>query len=1026
MARHNLNASLPVMFRSYNVTTNPGPDCTIREALYATMSHPDLFKPIDIIDSSISQSFVGGELGCSNPLPHVLSEVKRIYADRQVACIISIGAGHARTIQVPTPSRWYRTQDVIVMKDMARDSERVAEEIMGRFEGTDAVYFRFNVDQGMQNMKDGSWEKVGEAMQHAKAYLQKRETNHKLEEVARASTERRGTVTTAQAAGQILCSPGAAKQLVVFKRCPPPTVFYTGRVDENMRLIACITGGKNELRVCVVYGLGGVGKTQLILNVIERTWDEWDYIIYVDASSAEAIENALTAFGTANKSGDGYTDVIRWLETSDKRWLVAFDNADTASTNIRQYIPARGRGSSVLITTRLPDLARLARGPDCVCRLSSMNQPDGMALLVKLVSSGNQPVMDDDKTSTDQLVQDFGGLTLAIVHAGAYIAHSPGMTIAKYRSLFLSQRQRMLEEYNKLPATAKLDERGDTVYTTWRMCYDQLQPESRELLWLIAYLHHDGIFEDMFKRAAHHIHSQYYPLPLTDLESQAQRHVMQSLSTFLDPDGNWDTVRFTQIMADLTAYSLIDFDRLNLSYRVHVLVHDWAKTVVPHTPKLAIEFTATMLSLSIDWANDAESLAFKRQLGLHVTSVLTHNPDPGANYIYRFQEVYNLTGHWRQRAPLVRQLYNAFQQELGDDHQETWFAMNELALNYSGSGQLNEALNLQTQLLNTRKRVLGEEHPHTLLSMNNLATSYSRLGRYNEAEQLHVQALKARKRVLEEDHPDTLVSMSSLAQTYSHLGRYNKAEQLEVQALNTRKRVLGEEHPDTLQSMNNLASIYSDLGRYDEAEQLHVQALNARKRVLGEEHPYTLLAMNSLAQTYSYLGRYNEAEQLHVQALNARKRVMGEEHPDTLVSMNNLALTYSDLGRHNEAQQLHVQELHACKRLLGEEHPDTLKSMNNLALTYSHLGQYTKAEQLHVQELNTCKQVLGEEHPDTLLSMNNLASTYSHLGRWVEAQELYHKASSIAERTLGNQHPHTQTFRQGYEAMRARQSTELK
>ncbi|EUC61082.1 patatin-like phospholipase [Rhizoctonia solani AG-3 Rhs1AP] len=196
MSRHNLNAGMPVLFRSYTVTANPGPDSTIWEALYATMAHPDLFKSIEIVDSSVSQSFVGGELGCSNPIAHVLSEVKRVYPDRQVACIISIGAGHTRTIQVPSPSRWRRTQDVIVMKDMAIDGERVAEEMVARFEGTSGVYFRFNVDQGLQNMRDGSWERLGEAMQHTKAYLRRGDTNQKLDGAVLASMQRRGIIST--------------------------------------------------------------------------------------------------------------------------------------------------------------------------------------------------------------------------------------------------------------------------------------------------------------------------------------------------------------------------------------------------------------------------------------------------------------------------------------------------------------------------------------------------------------------------------------------------------------------------------------------------------------------------------------------------------------------------------------------------------------------------------------------------------------------------------------------------------------
>ncbi|KAG8746498.1 hypothetical protein FRC11_012690, partial [Ceratobasidium sp. 423] len=62
------------MFRSYKAASNPGPDCTMWEALYATMAHPDLFKSIDIEDSGVRQSFVGGELGCSNPIAHVPAE----------------------------------------------------------------------------------------------------------------------------------------------------------------------------------------------------------------------------------------------------------------------------------------------------------------------------------------------------------------------------------------------------------------------------------------------------------------------------------------------------------------------------------------------------------------------------------------------------------------------------------------------------------------------------------------------------------------------------------------------------------------------------------------------------------------------------------------------------------------------------------------------------------------------------------------------------------------------------------------
>ncbi|CAE6541624.1 unnamed protein product [Rhizoctonia solani] len=923
MAQHNMNAGLPVLFRSYTVSTNPGPNCTIMEALHATMAHPDLFKSITILDCSIPQSFVGGELGCSNPIAHVLSEVNRIYPEHTVATVISIGTGHARTIQVPNLSRWLRTQDVMVMKDMATDSERVAEEMVARFEGTSDVYFRFNVDQGMQNIKHGSWEKLGEAVEHTKAYLQKGEVDRRLQAAVRTIAERRGTVSTIHAAGKIPHLVEAINRLSGFKCCPAPTKFYTGRDHEIAQLICCITDKHNKLPICVIYGLGGVGKTQLVLSIVERTWNNWDDVIYVDASSAEAIEKALRGFGKAKNIGEECTDVISWLESCGEQWLIVFDNADTPATNLEQYIPARGERGSILITTRLPDLANLADSPGSVCHLSGMSPTDGTALLVKIATSRNQGLSENDTKVAGELVQDFGCLALAIVHAGAYIAHSPGMTITEYRSLFLSQRQRMLEEYSELPAAAKIDKRGNTVYTTWKMCYDQLKPESCELLWLIAYLHFDGISVNIFKRAAQQMDSKTYPLPLRDLESKALEHVKQCLSRFTDSEGNWDSVKCTRVMSDLASYSLIEFDQVNLTYRVHVLVHDWAKTVIPQPLKLAVERTATLLSLSIDMENDTGSLAYKRQIELHVASVLAHSPDIGANHSYYLKEVYRQTGQWRQMRKLVQQQLVVFEEELGHDNASIWDTRYDLAVAFLELGRWDEALDLQIRVVDAYKRLHGEEHSQTLDSMNNLANIYSLLGRHNEAEQLQVQVLDTYKRILGEDHPDTLTSTSNLASTYSDLGQYNKAEQLEVQVLDARKRLLGEDHPDTLKSMNNLASTYSDLGRHNEAEQMHVQELNACKRILGEDHPDTMQSMNNLASTYSDLGRHNEAEQLKAQVLDARKRLLGEDHPDTLNSMNNLAMTYSHLGRWDEAEGLWRKAISAAESTLGDEHPST-------------------------------------------------------------------------------------------------------
>jgi tetratricopeptide (TPR) repeat protein len=72
---------------------------------------------------------------------------------------------------------------------------------------------------------------------------------------------------------------------------------------------------------------------------------------------------------------------------------------------------------------------------------------------------------------------------------------------------------------------------------------------------------------------------------------------------------------------------------------------------------------------------------------------------------------------------------------------------------------------------------LGPEHPDTATALNSLAEFYRERGRYEEAEPLYQRALEMREKVLGLDHPDT-TTLNSLALLYYHQGRYEEAEPL--------------------------------------------------------------------------------------------------------------------------------------------------------------------------------------------------------------------------------------------------------
>ncbi|KAH7333986.1 hypothetical protein B0J17DRAFT_121026 [Rhizoctonia solani] len=273
------------------------------------MAHPRLFKGIDITDGSEKHSLVGGELGSSNPLARVLDEVRGLYPGRHVSCILSIGAGHPQSISIP---EFGHAQSLgVAMLDMAVDSERVVDGMARRFQDTTGIYFRFNVDQGIQDVEMDDWKKDSKVAAHAQTYMSKHEVNQSIHEAVKTIYDRNAALAVECIDGRIRHALGRPS----IKSCPVPTAYYTGRVKEIQRVVTCIADSDTEGQlVCVIHGLGGAGKSQLAFKAIQQTYTHWKHLIYVDATSRETIEGTLRDFAKAKRLGDSPRDTLQWLE----------------------------------------------------------------------------------------------------------------------------------------------------------------------------------------------------------------------------------------------------------------------------------------------------------------------------------------------------------------------------------------------------------------------------------------------------------------------------------------------------------------------------------------------------------------------------------------------------------------------------------------------------------------------------------------------------------------------------------------
>ncbi|KAJ7827731.1 hypothetical protein B0H13DRAFT_2438946 [Mycena leptocephala] len=705
-------------------------------------------------------------------------------------------------------------------------------------------------------------------------------------------------------------------------------------------------------------------KNQIALKFISDS-SHFTHIFFLDASSTVTIETGLKNIATAKNVGSSSQDALKWLANTGEDWLLFYDNADDPKINLNRFLPRCNHGN-VIITSRNPELCVYAGAHSAV---SDMDETDAVALLLR--SAAQQALPANEKIAAE-IVKELCYLPLAIVQAGAFISQSG--VLDSYLDIYTKNRAQLLSEK---PAQSH-DDYTWTVYATWQMSFDQLSQPAAMFLQLCSFLHRDGISEDIFSRAAAYRFGQVIP------SREALQKPLEFLGQFLEPAGEWDTLRFLKVTNEIKAYSLISFDPKRKIFSIHPLVHSWSQTTISDQQSYH-SIMAAIMGMSIAEIPTVHQELASLKLIAHVDSLKQQvTVDFGSQY----GTVYFHAGWCEEAQGLHLALLENQKYVLGEDHPEALQTMWHLARTYCKLREFHRAKELGVLVLEKQEKFLGDDHPDTLWAMGSLASTYHELGEFQKAAEMEVVVLEKRKQVFGDDHPDTLQAMSNLASTYHDLGKVHKAEELEVVVLEKQKQVLGDDHPDTLLSMSNLAVAYYSLGNFRKAEELGVMVLEKQKQVLGDDHPDTLRALGNLATTYYCLQEFHRAKELGIVVLGKQKQVLGDDHPDTLRTMGTLAVTYHRLGNFQKAEKLEIVVLEKRKQVLGDDHPDTLWTMGNLAWTYHKLREFHTAEELGIVVLGKRKRVLGNNHPQSLRAMQNLAQTYRCLDKLPEVEEL--------------------------------------
>jgi tetratricopeptide (TPR) repeat protein len=802
---------------------------------------------------------------------------------------------------------------------------------------------------------------------------------------------------------------------------PSRNATFTGRNAVLQQLRDQLSGaGAGTLPAQALYGLGGVGKTQLAIEYAYRFMADYDVVWWISAEESELVVNGLADLAKELnlRVGEMVADAARAAREAlrrgepTRRWLLVLDNADEPSA-LAEYLPDGGPGH-IMITSRNQAWSQSAQSLE----VDVFTPPESIEHLLRRV-----PGLDED--NADKVRSALGDLPLAIEQAAAWLVET-NTSVDEY----LVQ---LNAKFTDVMALSQPPDYPEPVAKTWNVSIDQLRhrsPAAVHLLEICAFFAPEPISmtllngDEMIKALARYDEQLRDKLVLGRVFREIGRFALAKV------DYGSNTMQVHRLVQQVVRAQMNAQQEEDARHEVHrVLVE--ARPKDPDT-----DDPGNWPSYNRIWPHLGSSQA-----------ALCDEEETRPLLIDRVRYLWK-RGEYARALEFGENLVKTWTEKLGPEDRNTLHLRSQVANVLRSQGRIEEARRMDNEVLALQRRTLPPDHPHTLMTAANLASDLRASGEFAEALAMDRETFRRSADELGDDHPRTLSAATNLAVSLRLNGDCFSARDLDRDTLERRSAVLGEEHPESLLSTANLALDLREAGDFAGSVSLLRRATASCRQIVGDDAPETLRLANSLAislrklgsrveaREFSratherYLARYGvnypealdctltvaadlfstgepeAAHQLAAKVRDAYQRTLGPNHPFTMLVENNIATYLRGMKRFEEA---HVQFSSSFERLrekLGDRHPYTLACAVNLANCEADLGRLAQAEALGRWTHTILTEVLGADHPDTHACEANLAVTLHQLGRSMEARAVQNRLQDAMTRQPGAEHAH--------------------
>ncbi|KAM0707478.1 hypothetical protein Q7P35_004123 [Cladosporium inversicolor] len=670
----------------------------------------------------------------------------------------------------------------------------------------------------------------------------------------------------------------------------------------------------SSCKILVVCGLGGAGKSQLMLNYIEVFKDDYTAVFWIDAGSKDRLEadykrihNLLLHPGQGDADIDTCVSEIRqWCQRKVGRCLFVLDSADSIEhTNFDGYIDLQkylvdAACVDVVITTRVQS-AKDMTDLEAV-QVAELTPDEARDIFIRRMKLQSPDV--DIQKEIDAVTAELGHFALAVSLAAAYVSSTRRLKAhpANYLVEYAERKKTLLARKPK----SHIDQYGESVLTTWETTYAAISdrcPEACNLLALIAFLSSSDIFPELF--GADYQTASGILASVIFIQASAMS-LQEAIDTGIET---------------LELYSLLQWNDQAGAFSMHKLVHEWSMERL-ETAKQAMFCLAAWHYLGYLFAVTRTVPIMSERLALHIMACSVRvralcqiEPLETAPFI-------EFTSHLTSCLGSVGRRDCAYELQL-------------FAHEYHESRRSIDPL-LYADSLYMLARILEPQHKH------------------QAAEQVLRQALDELKEPL--SYECLLLKEKCqhlLARILAELhGKLREAEQMLRQILSSPVQTEGE---STMHVLSDLARVLGLQHQYAEAEKIFTYLLNGPEEISERLHGSI---SRGLGRVLRRQGRYAEAE-IIIRRASEKVLVHGPADVKSQVAMLALGKVKFAQKAYGEAASILRT---ACDTIATPYHDTHLQCLHSMGYALRHLEDHDEGMSFYTRALEGHVQIHGADH----------------------------------------------------------------